>query len=166
MNFETQLQINIPHYPPFKLRSSLIDKDPVIWVHSLEAYIRLFMFLDNNEAYGYNLLHVKSQQQLQLFLKVYLAETVQEHNKIFSLGHINPEIRSNGELLKARVFSFIKNSSIIKLNFTGEAVWQFISIYISNNATTVRQLVDGSFKSKFNEKKSGGISSIPVLYNH
>ena len=72
--------IPIPHYPPFKLRSSLIDKDPVIWVHLLEGYIKLMQFLlDVNSPK----LTIKSQQQLQLFLKNFLVETSEEESKIF-----------------------------------------------------------------------------------
>ena len=77
---EDTIYIPIPHYPPFKLRSSLIDKDPVIWVHLLEAYIHLMTVLLDPETPKLN---VKSQQQLQLFLKIFLFETCEEETKIF-----------------------------------------------------------------------------------
>ncbi|KAK6454478.1 uncharacterized protein RJT20DRAFT_130614 [Scheffersomyces xylosifermentans] len=161
---EDSVYIPIPHYPPFKLRSSLIDKDPVIWVHLLEAYIQLFIYLlDPSSAK----LSVKSQQQLQLFLKVYLFETSEEATKIFSLGAINPDIKSNTALLRSYVFQLIKSFSVVKFNLPGEAVWNFVTIYVKQNATIVRGLVDGSFKSKLNDnKKSGNISSIGPLQRH
>lgn len=164
---ETSLVIPIPHYPPFKLRSSLIDKDPVIWVHLLEAYIRLFKFLLSEEENGSKILSIKSQQQLQLFLKVFLYETSQETTQIFSLGAINPDIRENTYQLKVLVFQYVRNFSIVKLNLTGEAVWHFASIYITANPTVVRGLVDGTFKSKYNDnKKSGSISCINLVQKH
>ncbi|RCK67277.1 CUE domain-containing protein 3 [Candida viswanathii] len=156
--------IPIPHYPPFKLRSSLIDKDPVIWVHLLEGYIRLMQFLlDVNSPK----LTVKSQQQLQLFLKNFLLETSEEESKIFSLGAINPEIKTNTLTLKVYVFQVIKNYSFVKLSLTGEAIWKFARIYTEKNINVVRGLIDGSFKSKFNDnKKSGNISSISSVQKY
>lgn len=158
------IYIPIPHFPPFKLRSSMIDKDPVIWAHLLEAYIKLIQLLLDPQSPK---LSVKSQQQLQLFLKVYLQETSIEGERIFSLGTINPDIKRNTETLRLYVFQLIKNFSFVKLNMTGEMIWNFVRIYSEKNAQTVRSLVDGSFKSKFNDnKKSGNISSIQVLQKH
>lgn len=161
---ENSLNIPIPHYPPFKLRSSLIDKDPVIWVHLLEAYIQLIRWLLSPEAVK---LSVASQQQLQLFLKVFLLETSEEATKIFSLGAINSDIKKNTATLRTYVFLLIKNYSVVKLNLSGDALWHFVIIYVKNNATTVRGLLDGTFTSKLNDnKKSGSISSIGLIHKH
>ncbi|CAH2350448.1 RQC trigger complex subunit Cue3p [[Candida] railenensis] len=161
------INISIPHYPPFKLRSSLIDKDPVIWVHLLEAYIRLFKFLLSKDEDATKILSIKSQQQLQLFLKVFLYETAHEATQIFSLGAINPDIKENTYQLKVFVFQFLRNYSLVKLQLTGEAIWHFISIYVFSNPIFVRGLVDGSYKSKFNDnKKSGSISCISLLQKY
>lgn len=163
---ENSIYIPIPHYPPFKLRSSLIDKDPVIWVHLLEAYIELFKYLTSDE-YQTTKLTVKSQQQLQIFLKEFLVETAEEATKIFSLGAINPDIKNNTSLLRTYVFQLVKTHSIVKLNLTGESVWNFIVVYVRHNASVVRGLVDGTFKSKYNDnKKSGNISSISVVHKY
>ncbi|CAK7891579.1 RQC trigger complex subunit Cue3p [[Candida] anglica] len=164
---QQELNINIPHYPPFKLRSSLIDKDPVIWVHLLESYIKLFKFLNSKEEDAIRTLSIKSQKQLQLFLKVFLFEVSREDTQVFSLGAINPDIRRNSTTLKAYVFQFIKNFSLIKLGLAGDSIWNFVLIYVSGNITTVRGLVDGSMKSKYNDnKKSGNISSIGLVHKH
>lgn len=158
--------IPIPHYPPFKLRSSLIDKDPVIWVHLLEAYIQLFKYLLNPDSHSQKL-SVKSQQQLQLFLKIFLFETSEETMKIFSLGAINPDIKTNTAILRTCVFQLIKNYSFVKLSLPGESIWNFITIYVKDNSTIVRGLVDGTYKSKFNDnKKSGNISCIGQVHKH
>lgn len=157
---EDLVYIPIPHYPPFKLRSSLIDKDPVIWVHLLEGYIQLCQVLLSGEIQ----LNVKSVQQLQLFVKVYLYETSEEATKIFSLGTINPDIKNNTAILRAYVFQLIKDFSVVKLALNGESLWNFVLIYVSKNASTVRNLIMGSHKSPLNDnKKSGKISLIPVL---
>lgn len=159
----SEVYIPIPHYPPFQLRSSLIDKDPVIWVHLLEGYIDLLKVLLSGEV----ILSTKSLHQLQLFVKVFLAETVQESTRIFSLGAINPEIRANTATLRAYVFQLIRSYSVVKLALTGESIWNFVLIYVEHNATSVRGLIDGSIKSPMNDnKKSGKLSLIPVLRNH
>ncbi|KAI5955869.1 hypothetical protein KGF54_001371 [Candida jiufengensis] len=164
MSDNDSIYIPIPHFPPFKLRSSMIDKDPVIWAHLLQAYIQLMHFLlDPNSPK----LNVKSQQQFQLFLKIYLQETSEESERIFSLGAINPDITKNTEILRSLVFQVIKNYSFVKLNITGEMIWNFVKIYVLKNVQTVRSLIDGNFKSKFNDnKKSGQISSISVLQKY
>lgn len=157
---EDQLYIPIPHYPPFQLRSSLIDKDPVIWAHLLETYIELCQLLLQGEVR----LNVKSQQQLQLFLKVFLAETGQEATKIFSLGAINPDIKKNTSTLRAYVFQVIRDYGFVKLGLPKECLWNFVVCYVEKNATVVRGLLNGTLKSKFNDnKKSGKISQIPHL---
>ena len=159
-----ELRIPIPEYPSFKLRSSLIDKDPVIWVHLLEGYIRLFQVLCQPKDLK---LAIKSQQELYQFLRVYLRETNNESSQIFSLGSINPDIKANTATLRVLVFHFIKLSSFVKCNLLGQSAWEFISIYVGKNCSTVRQLVDGSFKSKLNDnKKSGTISSIGIVQNY
>ena len=155
--------IPIPHYPPFKLRSSLIDKDPVIWVHLLEGYIQLCQVLLSGKIK----LNVKSQHQFQLFLKVYLAETSEETTRIFSLGAINPEIRKNTALLRAYVLQVIKLYSVVKVGLGPESLWHFVLVYVEKNTSLVRRLIDGSFKSPMNDnKKLGKISLVPVLRKH
>lgn len=157
---ENQLSVPIPAYPPFKLRLSLIDKDPVIWVHLLEGYIQLFqLLLDENTQ-----LSVKSQQHLQQFLRSYLEETAAEQTHIFSLGAINPDITKNTAILRAYVLSVIRTHSIVKLGITGQSLWHFVVVYVAQNASIVRTLIDGTFKLPLNDnRKSSNISLIPAL---
>lgn len=166
MDSDDLVHIPVPQYPPFDLRSSLIDKDPVIWVHLLQTYVNLLLVLVDPPDEPLKL-SVRTQQQLQYFVKVYLSESAEEASKIFSLGAINPDIKTNSALLRGLVFQLIKTHSIVKLNLTGEAVWDFIGAYVVGNSTTVRSLVDGTFKSKYNDnKKSGNISAIPLVHSH
>ncbi|ODV97061.1 hypothetical protein PACTADRAFT_1643 [Pachysolen tannophilus NRRL Y-2460] len=169
--------IPIVAYPPFKLRSSLIDKDPVIWVHLIEYYITLFQKLIDIYASRDEKLSVKSQQQLFEFLKTYLGETAEESIKIFSLGSINPDIISNSKILKLYVFEFVKRVNLINLQFNGETIWNFVKVYSKLSVLNdkkksfpvtlelVRKLVDGSLKSKLNYN-SDNISLITTLQKY
>lgn len=159
------LNIPIPQYPPFKLRSSLIENDPVIWAHILETYLKLFRFLVADASHP-RALSVRSQQQLLLFIKGFLNETAQEKTRVLAIGAVNPDIRTNTAALRAYVFHYIKLMSLVKVGLSGEAVWDFIAVYVAGNTATVRSLVDGSFNSRYNDKKSGGISSIGPLQKH
>lgn len=155
--------IPIPLYPPFQLRSSLIDKDPVIWVHLLEGYIRLLQLLLADSVK----LNVKSQQQLSSFLQSFLQETAGEQSKVFSLGAVNPDIRSNTATLRVYVFQLIKAHSLVKLGLGGASLWNFVHVYVEKNSNIVRGLLDGSYKSPLNDnKKSGNLSSISLLQKY
>ncbi|ANZ75243.1 BA75_02428T0 [Komagataella pastoris] len=128
--------INIPivAYPPFKLRSSLTDKDPVIWVHLLQSYIaliqKLTVLLSKREDESTKRLSSKSFQQLQNFFKVYLRETAEESSQIFSLGGVNPDIISNRKILKLVVFNCLKVYGLVNFNLSGQTLWDFTKIYV------------------------------------
>lgn len=154
------LSIPIVSFPPFKLRSSMIDKDPLIWKHILEVYIVLFDNLTSLAGNPEVKMTLKMRQQLTSFLKVYLYETSEESSKIFSLGAINPEIVQNQTTLKVSVFKFIRSYGLVNLQLLGESVWNFCKVYlrlaaenISSNQSVinfdvVRQLVEGTYKVK------------------
>ncbi|GME77182.1 unnamed protein product [Ambrosiozyma monospora] len=172
-----ELDIPIVAFPPFKLRSSLIDKDPVIWQFLLEDYITLFkklILITQSKDFK---LSVKTTQQLSSFMKIYLSEVSQESTRIFSLGAINPDIITNQKHLKLIIFKFIKSYNLINLKIGGDSIWNFLKIYLRlalENATAnqslinvnvVRDLVDGTIKSKLNSR-SDDISLIRVLQDH
>ncbi|KAG7191612.1 uncharacterized protein KQ657_003007 [Scheffersomyces spartinae] len=157
------INIPIPHYPPFKLRSSLIDVDPLIWVNLQYQYIQLFKVLLLKSPPH---LATKSQHQLSEFVKVYLHEHSNDPG-FFSLGAINPQIVKNEKSLRCLVFAIIQHYSIVQLNLTSEHVWAFIKLYVRENVTLVRTIVDGTYILKFNNnKKLKNISSILPLQNH
>ncbi|KAG7800374.1 hypothetical protein KL944_003947 [Ogataea haglerorum] len=172
-----QLDIPIVVYPPFKLRSSLIDKDPVIWQHLLESYIDLFQKLIVVSTKRDVKLSLKSQQQLTAFMKVYLSETSEESTKIFSLGAINPEILKNQKQLKVVVFQFIKIYNLVNLKLAGESVWDFCKVYLRLayenmnlnqsliSVGIVRDLVEGRVKSKITSK-SDDVSLVQSLQDY
>ncbi|KAG7876226.1 hypothetical protein KL938_004616 [Ogataea parapolymorpha] len=171
------LDIPIVAYPPFKLRSSLIDKDPVIWQHLLETYIDLFEKLIVISTKKGVKLSLKSQQQLTAFMKVYLSETSEESTKIFSLGAINPEIVRNQKRLKIVVFQFIKIYNLVNLKLAGELVWDFCKVYLRLgyenmnvnqsliSVGIVRDLVEGRVRSKITSK-SDDVSLVKSLQDY
>ncbi|CAI8508577.1 unnamed protein product [Pichia kudriavzevii] len=180
----TQLSIPIPLFPPFKLRSSLIDKDPVIWEYLLADYIDLFKKLialsksSKNQSPPYTL-STKTVNQLHQFLKSFIHESSYETKQVFSLGAINPNIRENQHILKIVVFVYIKSINLVNLKLTGESTWEFCKVYITlaNKYTSqrvnqalvtipnIRKLVEGTIKSNYSSK-SDDISLIRSLQDY
>jgi hypothetical protein len=187
---QQQLSIPIPVFPPFKLRSSLIDKDPVIWEYLLADYITLFRKLlalisysntkkSANEDVAPYILTTKSINQLHSFLQSFLHESSLESTQVFSLGTINPNIRRNQHILKLAIFSYIKVINLINLKLTGASIWEFCKVYITmaNKYTTqrinqalitipvIRKLVQGTIKSSYTSK-SDDVSLIRSLQDY
>lgn len=179
-----ELTIPIPNFPPFKLRSSLIDKDPVIWEHLLQDYLVLFQKLlamlpkKPKDSPQYTL-STQTKGQLHLFINTFLAESANEANQVFSLGAINPNIRQNQHLLKLAVFNYIKRCNLVNLKIQGKSCWNFCKVYLTladiysqakvNQSfitiPMVRKLVLGEFKSNINGK-SDDVSLIKSLQDH
>lgn len=135
------IELTIVAYPPFKLRSSMIDKDPVIWQHMLEVYIALFEKLIAMAPTDL-VLSEKSQQQLAGFFKIYLHETSEESTKVFSLGAINPDIVENQKKLKEVVLGYFK---VHHLDVDPASMWNFARIYTklaSENVATNQSLIN------------------------
>ncbi|KAH3687451.1 hypothetical protein WICPIJ_001561 [Wickerhamomyces pijperi] len=156
---DSRIDLPITSFPPFKLRSSMVDKDPVIWVHLIETYIQYVQLLLSNSTIQ---LTEKSEQQLQLFVQTYLFEIAEEQGQILSLGLINVQILQNLDSLRVYMFELIKIFGIwrLKLN-NGSTLWNFAKIYALKNRTVVRAIIDGSWKSAdTNSRKSLAISSI------
>lgn len=179
-----ELTIPIPNFPPFKLRSSLIDKDPVIWEHLLQDYLTLFQKLlamlpkKQNDSPQYTL-STQTKSQLHLFINTFLAESANEANQVFSLGAINPNIRQNQHLLKLAVFNYIKRCNLVNLKIQGKSCWNFCKVYLQMadiysqskvnqsfiTIPMVRKLVLGELKSTVNGK-SDDVSLIRSLQDH
>ena len=188
-NYQEQLTIPIPVFPPFKLRSSLIDKDPVIWEYLLADYIELFKKLlalvpftqaeKKKKLPAPFVLTVKTTTQLQTFIQTFLHESSIEATQVFSLGAINPTIRENQHILKLAVFSYIKAVNLVNLKITGSTLWDFCKVYVSmadkyasqgiNQALVtipnIKRLIDGSIKSSYTSK-SDDVSLIRSMQDH
>ena len=188
-HYQEQLTIPIPVFPPFKLRSSLIDKDPVIWEYLLADYIELFKKLlaivpftqaeKKKKLPAPFVLTVKTTIQLQTFIQTFLHESSIEATQVFSLGAINPTIRENQHILKLAVFSYIKAVNLVNLKITGSTLWDFCKVYVSmadkyasqgiNQALVtipnIKKLIDGSIKSSYTSK-SDDVSLIRSMQYH
>ena len=184
------LSISIPVFPPFKLRSSLIDKDPVIWEYLLADYITLFKKLlaliphstNSKRGNGSDVsapftLSINTVNQLHVFLQSFLHESSLESTQVFSLGAINPNIRENQHILKLAVFSYIKAMNLVNLKLTGASIWDFCKVYVTMadkyssqkiNQTLVtipviRKLIQGTVKSLYTSK-SDDVSLLKSLH--
>ncbi|TID28854.1 hypothetical protein CANINC_002258 [Pichia inconspicua] len=184
------ITIPIPIFPPFKLRSSLIDKDPVIWEYLLADYITLFKKLIAFIPYSHPkkgketqkapyVLSPKTINQLHEFILSFLHESSLESTQVFSLGAINPNIRQNQHLLKLAVFTYIKEINFVNLKLTGVSIWEFSKVYVSMankysaqginqalvNISTIRKLIEGTVKSNYTSK-SDDVSLIRSLQDY
>lgn len=162
-NGKDRLTISVPPYPCLDLRKFLIEKDGERWAYSLKVYIRFLQFVTNIDlsSQGFS---VATQQNLHRFLKSYIHETSIDGSKTASKIR-DDEISHLSALLRAYVFAIVKNYSFVKLTLTGASVWEFVCIYVEQNCATVRELVDGTFKSKF-AGYSGNVSSIKSLQKY
>lgn len=155
---EPYIELPIVNFPPFKLRSSMVDKDPVIWVHLIEVYIQYIQTLLQLKVQ----ISPKSEQQLCLFVKSYLHEIAEEQGQILSLGLINVQITQNLDILRSWILELIKRFGVLNLKLNGGALWDFAKIYAFKNTSTVRGIIDGSFKPQ--DKKS--INSVSLVHKH
>lgn len=136
------LDLPVAAFPPFKLRSSMVDTDPVIWVHLIEVYIQYVQTVTHTSAE----LTERSEQQLCLFVKSYLHEIAQEQGQLLSLGLINVQITENLATLRAWMFELVKHVGTLRLKLNGEALWDLAKIYALNNASQTRGIIDGTLK--------------------
>jgi hypothetical protein len=151
-------ELPIAVFPPFKLRSSMVDKDPVIWVHLIEVYIQYVQTV----LYTHLNLTEKSQQQLCLFVKSYMHEIAEEQGQILSLGLINVQITENLESLRAWMLELVKQLGVLRLKMNGEELWDFSKIFAPGNSTVIRGIIDGSYKPRDNR----AISTISQVQGH
>ncbi|GMM37824.1 Cue3 protein [Saccharomycopsis crataegensis] len=138
-----KLEIPIVMYPPLKLRSSLYDKDPVIWVHLLETYIQLFHLLlsfDNDETLS---VHIEANTitQMKALIQKYLYESSLEQGQVLTLGSVNPQINEHNKTLRSLVFKLIEKYGLLYFGISGETLWHFIRVYIKGNSLAVRDLI-------------------------
>lgn len=155
------LSLPITTYPPFTLRSALIDKDPLLWVHVLDLFLHLLQILTRENLS----LAPRTQQQLAQFLLLYLRESTA--SGILLLGAINSNITRNEAALKAGVLQLARQHLLVKLGLAGPNVWDFIVCYVAVQPQAVRLLVDGSHHSPFqNNRKSGNVLCIPLVQRH
>ncbi|KAG0687508.1 hypothetical protein C6P40_002258 [Pichia californica] len=188
--YQKSVNIPIPVFPPFKLRSSLIDKDPVIWEYLLLDYITLFKKLialipynslknKKNGLVPPIILTTNTLNQIHIFLKSFIHESSLESSHVFSLGAINPNIRENQHILKLIIFIYIKETNLINLKLTGISLWEFCKVYITISdkysckkinqslitLPIIRKLIQGTIKSSYSSK-SDDINLIRSLQDY
>ncbi|KAH3903386.1 Cue3p SCDLUD_001019 [Saccharomycodes ludwigii] len=156
---DSLVSLPIVTFPPFKLRASLVERDPVVWVHLLETYNMYMANLISNKVW--TRLDEKTWEQLCLFLRSYLHELSSEKGQLLSLGH-NVDVSKNLEMLHNWCFKLIQAvGSIFKLQMNASTLWDFIRIYAEKSPITVRKIISGS-----NERTNNKIDYSYMIHNH
>lgn len=146
----SDISLPIVNFPPFKLRAQLIEKDPVVWLHLLETYVKYFEYL--MQGTNVELLDDSTLDHLRLFLRTYLHEIADEEGKLLSLG-INHDVSEQLQLLKGWIFLLIKKCGLLHFQIFGDSLWNLIKIYVKRNPDSIRGLIDGSLKPLINTQR-------------
>ena len=151
---ESLVNLPIVTFPPFKLRAALVEKDPVVWVHLLEAY-NMFMahLIQHRELMRLN---EKTWEQLCIFIRSFLSETSSEMGQLLSLGS-NVDVTRNLEHLKRWVLKLIEvGGGAHKLQMNAGTLWDFVRVYVETDANAVRKVI----------AEGGKIDCTYMLHNH
>lgn len=163
------LTLPIVKFPPFKLRAQLIEKDPVVWLHLIETYVRYCQWLmagDNSMGHGSHIsmidqLDENTLDHLRIFLRSYLHEMALEKGKLVSLGY-NQDVKEQLQLLRSWIFHIVKSSGLIYLQIFGETLWDLIKLYVVDNPKSIQGLISGMLKPTVNVQRAQ-INRIPQL---
>ncbi|QLL34960.1 hypothetical protein HG536_0H03350 [Torulaspora globosa] len=146
-----EISLPVVKFPPFKLRALLIEKDPVVWLHCLETYVKYmdYLLLENNiekvdEITYNNICH---------FVKSYLHEMAEEKAKVLSLG-MNSDVTEVLNILKDRILNLLQRCGLLHLQVHGDSLWDLVKVYVDQKSSVVRALLDGSCKPSINTQKA------------
>ncbi|SCU81254.1 LAFA_0C03620g1_1 [Lachancea sp. 'fantastica'] len=151
INGGDKISLPIVKFPPFKLRAAMVEKDPVIWLHLIETYNQYFSYLMSNGRLEQ--LSDSTYENLCLFVRHYLRELSEEEGKLLSLG-MNKDVEEQLQILRRWVFSLVKVCGLLHLQLSGDALWDFVKLYVRKNPKTVRSLVQGTLKPEINTQKA------------
>lgn len=145
-----QISLPIVKFPPFKLRAALIEKDPVVWLHCIETYVTYMEYLlfENNVEKIDDLTY----NNLCIFIRSYLHEMAGERSRLLSLG-MNHDVAEQLSILKELILILIKKCGLLHLQIYGESLWDLVKVYVDDNDTQVRSLLDGSVRPSINTQK-------------
>lgn len=179
-----KLEIPIVVYPPFKLRSSMYDKDPLIWAGLLLTYIEYMKFVysiisctsRNSKTSGtFQILDgelLLSQKlsegtiiETKKFIRKYLKETSYEMDQILTLGGVNIDIANRNVTLRNLVFCVVQRLGLLYFEINGELIWDFIKVYGEGNCFKIREMILNPFI--LNDRANNGSSILMnSLQNH
>lgn len=155
------LNLPIVKFPPFKLRAQLIEKDPVVWLHLIETYVKYCQWLmagDNSMGSGSHIsmidqLDENTLDHLRIFLRSYLHEMALEEGKLVSLGY-NQDVKNQLQLLRSWIFHIIKACGLIYLQIFGDTLWDLIKLYVVANPKSVQSLILGTLIPSVNVQRA------------
>ncbi|CCK70899.1 Cue3p KNAG_0F02340 [Huiozyma naganishii CBS 8797] len=145
------IRLHIVRFPPLKLRAQLVEKDPVVWLHLIEAYVQHCEWL--LQQHHLDLLEEATWDELRIWVRTYMHEMASEEGKLVSLG-ANHDVTEQLKVLRAWVFELVKTCGLLQLQVFGELLWDMIKLYIAGNCKTVRRLVLGDLPPKINTQKA------------
>lgn len=158
-----KLSLPIVTYPPFSLRAQLIEKDPVVWLHLLDTYIRYFEFLNSDN--NLSKLDESTLDHLCMFMRSYINEMANEEGKLLSLG-MNHDVQDDLRVLRVWILTTLKTCGLFYLQIFGETLWNFIILYIQKNPVSVRSLIDGSHKPRITNVQRIQVNRISQIQQH
>ena len=139
----TRVTLPIARFPPFKLRSLLIERDPAAFAHLVDTFIHYFEIVNQDSTL--TRLHETSLNQLVDFIGSYIHEMASEVGMLLSL-QISDELNASMQNLRAWVFHTIKVCGLFYLRIFGRTLWEMVVLYVNKNPETIRSMLDGTFE--------------------
>ena len=139
----SKVTIPIARFPPFKLRSLLIERDPAAFAHLIDTFIHYFEIVNQDSTL--TRLHETSLNQLVDFIGSYIHEMASEVGMLLSL-QISDELNASMQNLRAWVFHTIKVCGLFYLRIFGRTLWELVVLYANKNPESIRSMLDGTFE--------------------
>lgn len=139
----SKVTIPIARFPPFKLRSMLIERDPAAFAHLIDTFIHYFEIVNQDSTL--TRLHETSLNQLVDFIGSYIHEMASEVGMLLSL-QISDELNASMQNLRAWVFHTIKVCGLFYLRIFGRTLWELVVLYVNKNPESIRSMLDGTFE--------------------
>ena len=139
----TRVTLPIARFPPFKLRSMLIERDPAAFAHLVDTFIHYFEIVNQDSTL--TRLHETSLNQLVDFIGSYIHEMASEVGMLLSL-QISDELNASMQTLRAWVFHTIKVCGLFYLRIFGGTLWEMVVLYVNKNPETIRSMLAGTYE--------------------
>lgn len=159
---DTEISLPIVKFPPFKLRALLIEKDPVVWLHCLETYVKYMDYL----LFESNVERVDdiTRNNICIFVKSYLHEMAEDKSRVLSLG-MNHDVAEVLSFLREKILVLLQRCGLLHLQVFGDSLWDLVKVYVDEKCSVVRALLDGSCKPSINTQKAS-LNRIPQVQQY
>lgn len=162
INGRDKISLPIVKFPPFNLRAAMVEKDPVIWLHLLEVYVKYLNYITYRDNLDY--LDDQTIDYLRVFIRSYLHEMSDEEGKLLSLG-ANHDVLAQLKLLRAYVFNLIKHCGLLYLQISTKEAWDMVRVFVKGNLISVQKLLNGTLRPTINTQKAQLNRTIQIQQN-